>query len=117
MWCPVEPLGIPIICTCFLLQILGGSDDDALTAFSLYRNKKLLTQSMMDIALFSSNANQLRNVLEANDGQAISIICIALLLFSIILQVITCETTIFDVYIYGKPSSTANGLATYDRPR
>lgn len=43
---------------------------------------------MMDVALFSANANQLRYVLENSDGSALFVICIILLLTSIFLQVI-----------------------------
>lgn len=63
-------------------------DDETPKAFNLYRNKKLISHGMMDIALFSANANQLRYVLEASDGNAISVICVSLLLTSIFLQVI-----------------------------
>lgn len=62
--------------------------DDAPKAFNLYRNKKLLSHGMMDVALFSANANQLRYVLESSDGSALNIICVVLLLISIFLQVI-----------------------------
>jgi hypothetical protein len=63
-------------------------DEDTPKAFNLYRNKKLISHGMMDVALFSANANQLRYVLEASDGSAVYIICIILLLTSIFLQVI-----------------------------
>ncbi|KAL4153865.1 hypothetical protein QTP88_001698 [Uroleucon formosanum] len=42
-------------------------DEDTPKAFNLYRNKKLLSHGMMDVALFSANANQLRYVLENSD--------------------------------------------------
>jgi len=69
-------------------QILGDTDEDTPKAFNLYRNKKLLSHGMMDVALFSANANQLRYVLENSDGGGLSVICIVLLLMSIFLQVI-----------------------------
>lgn len=64
-------------------------EDDTPRAFNLYRNRKLLSHGLMDVALFSANANQLRYVLEGSDGNAISVICVALLLISILLQVST----------------------------
>lgn len=42
---------------------------------------------MMDVALFSANANQLRYVLDSSDGSAFYVICVMLLLISIVLQV------------------------------
>ncbi|CAI6343804.1 unnamed protein product [Macrosiphum euphorbiae] len=78
-------------------NLLGESDDDTLKAFDLYRKKKLLTQSMMDIALFSANANQLRHVLETFDGQYISIICVVLLSLSIILQILVGITLLLSI--------------------
>ncbi|XP_060836225.1 ninjurin-A-like isoform X2 [Rhopalosiphum padi] len=78
-------------------NILADSDDDTLKAFDLYRKKKLLTQSMMDIALFSANANQLRHVLETFDGQYISYICVVLLSMSIILQILVGMTMLLSI--------------------
>ncbi|KAF0759658.1 ninjurin-1-like isoform X3 [Aphis craccivora] len=78
-------------------NILGDSDDDTLKAFDLYRKKKLLTQSMMDIALFSANANQLRHVLETFDGQYISYICVVLISISIILQILVGMTMLLSI--------------------
>jgi len=62
--------------------------EDIPKAFNLYRNKKLLSHGMMDVALFSANANQLRYVLENSDGSALYVICVVLLLTSIFLQVV-----------------------------
>lgn len=63
-------------------------DEDTPKAFNLYRNKKLLSHGLMDVALFSANANQLRYVLESSDGSTFFVICVVLLLISIFLQVI-----------------------------
>jgi len=68
--------------------VIGIMDEDTPKAFNLYRNKKLLSHGMMDVALFSANANQLRYVLENSDGSVLYIICVVLLLISIFLQVI-----------------------------
>lgn len=70
-------------------QMISGMDDDAPRAFNLYRNKKLISHGMMNVALFSANANQLRYVFDTGDGGAVYVICIVLLLISIFLQVRT----------------------------
>lgn len=69
-------------------EVIGNMDDDTPRAFNIYRNKKLLSHGMMDVALFSANANQLRYVLENSDGSALFVICIILLLTSIFLQIL-----------------------------
>lgn len=40
---------------------------DSLPDVNIYQHKKTVAQGMMDLALFSANANQLRYVLESND--------------------------------------------------
>ncbi|CAI6344326.1 unnamed protein product [Macrosiphum euphorbiae] len=69
-------------------EVIGNMDEDTPKAFNLYRNKKLLSHGMMDVALFSANANQLRYVLENSDGSALYVICVVLLLCSIFLQIL-----------------------------
>ncbi|XP_050443848.1 uncharacterized protein LOC126847563 isoform X1 [Adelges cooleyi] len=63
------------------------TEEDTSKAVNLYQNKKLLSQGMMDVALFSANANQLRYVIESGGG-VLSCICIGLLLASISLQIL-----------------------------
>lgn len=65
-------------------------DDDAPRAFNLYRYKKLISHGLMDVALFSANANQLRYVFESSDGSVVYVTCVVLLLISIFLQVFSC---------------------------
>ncbi|XP_026809736.1 uncharacterized protein LOC113551602 isoform X1 [Rhopalosiphum maidis] len=69
-------------------EVIGNIDDDTPKAFNIYRNKKLLSHGMMDVALFSANANQLRYVLENSDGSVLYVVCIVLLLTSIFLQIL-----------------------------
>ncbi|VVC45374.1 Ninjurin [Cinara cedri] len=69
-------------------MIIEEEEEDIPNAFNLYRNKKLISHGMMDVALFSANANQLRYVLESSNGDVIRIICITLLLISIFLQIL-----------------------------
>jgi Ninjurin len=56
---------------------------------NIYQSKKTLAQGMMDLALFSSNANQLRYVLELCDAHPyyMYFISIGLLVTSLVLQV------------------------------
>lgn len=43
----------------------GGPISESLPDVNIYQNKKTVAQGMMDLALFSANANQLRYVLES----------------------------------------------------
>lgn len=52
-----------------------------------YQQRKTLAQGMMDIALLSANANQLRYVVEARDSMAYYVACLTLISLSIIIQV------------------------------
>ncbi|XP_065205144.1 ninjurin-A-like isoform X2 [Planococcus citri] len=55
---------------------------------NVYRNKKTLTQGLMDIALFSANANQLRYIFEhGSTSQAYFYIAASLIIISLVLQV------------------------------
>lgn len=54
-----------------------------------YQQKKNLAEGLMDIALLSANANQLRYVMQFFDKEDIShIVCIVLIAISIVLQVV-----------------------------
>ncbi|KAF2886196.1 hypothetical protein ILUMI_19977 [Ignelater luminosus] len=48
------------------LELGGGTDLESIPDVNIYQHKKTLAQGMMDLALFSANANQLRYVLESN---------------------------------------------------
>jgi len=56
-----------------------------------YQHKKTVAQGMMDIALLSANANQLRYVLEIGKTHPYYYQSIALISISIILQVIEAK--------------------------
>lgn len=60
-----------------------------------YNAKKTAAQGMMDIALLTANANQLRYILEFRDDRSTNfIVLLVLIVCSLILQVnITLETT------------------------
>lgn len=61
----------------------GGSIPD----INVYQNKKTLAQGMMDLALLSANANQLRYVLESYDRHPYFYPSLAMISISLILQV------------------------------
>lgn len=48
------------------LELGPGTDLESIPDVNLYQHKKTLAQGMMDLALFSANANQLRYVLDSN---------------------------------------------------
>lgn len=54
---------------------------------NIYQHKKTLAQGMMDIALFSANANQLRYVLESYDRHPYYYPSVSLIAFSLLFQV------------------------------
>ncbi|KAB0797822.1 hypothetical protein PPYR_08815 [Photinus pyralis] len=62
------------------------SDLESIPDINLYQHKKTLAQGMMDLALFSANANQLRYVLES-DRHPYFYPGVVLISFSLILQV------------------------------
>lgn len=57
-----------------------------------YNAKKTVAQGMMDIALLTANANQLRYIVEFRDNKTTNfMILLALIACSLILQVNTCN--------------------------
>lgn len=54
---------------------------------NVYQHKKTLAQGMMDLALFSANANQLRYVLESTSRHPYFYPSVVLISFSLIMQV------------------------------
>ncbi|KAK7583876.1 hypothetical protein V9T40_004839 [Parthenolecanium corni] len=69
------------------IALVGTPLDNVPEGFNIYRNKKTLTQGLMDIALFSANANQLRYILEHASKNAFFYIAAILIVISLILQV------------------------------
>ncbi|XP_044266479.1 ninjurin-A-like [Tribolium madens] len=62
-------------------------DLDSIPDVNVYQHKKTLAQGMMDLALFSANANQLRYVLESFNRHPYYYPSIVLISFSLIFQV------------------------------
>lgn len=68
-------------------QIPGIDNTLNLPDVNVYQNKKTLAQGMMDLALFSANANQLRYVLESSGRHPYYYPSIVLISFSLLMQV------------------------------
>lgn len=62
-------------------------DLESIPDVNVYQHKKTLAQGMMDLALFSANANQLRYVLESFNRHPFFYPSLVLISFSLILQV------------------------------
>lgn len=67
---------------------------------NVYQQKKTLAQGMMDLALLSANANQLRYVLEAQSEHPYKIVSLVFIAMSIILQVSSIYFFIFNDLSY-----------------
>jgi len=64
-------------------------------SFNLYQQKKSLAQGMLDLALLSANANQLRYVLDINVRNHYYYVSLSLISTSLILQVLVAIALIF----------------------
>lgn len=62
-------------------------DSPILPDVNVYQHKKTLAQGMMDLALFSANANQLRYVLESSSRHPYFYPSVVLISFSLLMQV------------------------------
>ncbi|KAJ8920676.1 hypothetical protein NQ315_004815 [Exocentrus adspersus] len=71
----------------FEVGSLPGDPDISLPDVNVYQHKKTLAQGMMDLALFSANANQLRYVLESFNRHPYYFASLGLISVSLILQV------------------------------
>lgn len=67
--------------------ILIPTDLESIPDLNVYQHKKTLAQGMMDLALFSANANQLRYVLESSSRHPYFYPGIVLITISLLLQV------------------------------
>lgn len=71
------------------IQVISDGERDTriIPDVNVYQQKKNLAQGMMDLALISANANQLRYVLEAFDRHPYYYFSVVFISFSLILQV------------------------------
>lgn len=65
----------------------GGPGLESIPDINIYQHKKTLAQGMMDLALLSANANQLRYVLESYDRHPYYYPSLVMVSLSLILQV------------------------------
>lgn len=65
----------------------SSSEKKKKSSYNVFAAKKTVAQGMMDIALLTSNANQLRYVLQFGNSTRTYAISVALILLSILLQV------------------------------
>ncbi|KAJ8922453.1 hypothetical protein NQ315_004400 [Exocentrus adspersus] len=63
--------------------------------FNSYAAKKTVAQGMMDIALITANANQLRYIVEFNRASSTFYVIVTLIVFSLLLQVAVGVALIF----------------------
>ena len=71
-----------------LKVIIPGETPRVIPDVNVYQHKKTLAQGMMDLALLSANANQLRYVLESYDRHPYYIMSITFIIASLIFQVL-----------------------------
>lgn len=62
---PLPPLDTSIANNFDMRSEFGITSPETIPDINIYQNKKTVAQGMMDLALFSANANQLRYVLES----------------------------------------------------
>lgn len=65
-----------------------------------FSSKRNVAEGMMDIALLTANANQLRLVIKLNTSSISFFVCMALIIFSLILQIIIGFILIYKVSIF-----------------
>ncbi|XP_074645834.1 ninjurin-2-like [Tubulanus polymorphus] len=68
---------------------IDGSIDASRVNFGMYATKKTFTSGLLDLALFSANATQLRHSLNNHDKFKFSSLIITLICISILLQIVT----------------------------
>lgn len=68
---------------------------DTIPSLNLYQQKKSLAQGMLDLALLSANANQLRYVLEYKERNHYYYVSLTLISLSLVLQVLVACALVF----------------------
>lgn len=69
--------------------------DSTIPSLNLYQQKKSLAQGMLDLALLSANANQLRYVLEYKERNHYYYVSLTLISLSLVLQVLVAVALVF----------------------
>lgn len=70
-------------------------DPNHVPSFNLYQHKKSMAQGMLDLALLSANANQLRYVLDSNQRNHYFYVSLTLISISLVLQVLVAMALVF----------------------
>lgn len=65
------------------------------TSLNLYQQKKSMAQGMLDLALLSANANQLRYVLDSNVRNHYYYVSLSLISCSLVMQVLVAIALVF----------------------
>lgn len=73
----------------------GIEQDFTIPSLNLYQQKKSLAQGMLDLALLSANANQLRYVLEYKERNHYYYVSLTLISLSLVLQVLVAVALVF----------------------
>lgn len=70
-------------------------DPQNVPSLNLYQQKKSMAQGMLDLALLSANANQLRYVLDSNERNHYFYVSLTLISSSLVLQVLVAIALVF----------------------
>lgn len=68
---------------------------DTIPSLNLYQQKKTIAQGMLDLALLSANANQLRYILEYKERNHYYYVSLSLISLSLVLQVLVACALVF----------------------
>lgn len=78
-----------------LIHILQTIDPANIPSLNLYQQKKSMAQGMLDLALLSANANQLRYVLDSTVRSYYYYVSLTLIGSSLVLQVLVAIALVF----------------------
>ncbi|XP_046673007.1 ninjurin-2-like isoform X3 [Homalodisca vitripennis] len=89
-----------------MAAILAGGTENKLLDANRYATKKTIAQGMLDIALLTANASQLKYILQVGDRHEFYSLMLGLITTSIILQVVSASLeTILSRLNLNKPES------------
>lgn len=74
---------------------IDAASPDTIPSLNLYQQKKTIAQGMLDLALLSANANQLRYVLEYKERNHYYYVSLTLISLSLVLQVLVACALVF----------------------
>jgi hypothetical protein len=71
------------------------TNPDTIPSLNLYQQKKTIAQGMLDLALLSANANQLRYILEYKERNHYYYVSLTLISLSLVLQILVACALVF----------------------